>query len=222
LYSFASDQSSWRSQPTQSRPRSRERGSRCARPPSRSDGGAASCAGIGDWGLRKSKTRRRRLCRVEKQRNCFRLTATTLPLLPVAGNHLPYHDFVPSDPSSASYAQGLALSLRPPRRCRRGQGDRERVEAGDVPARLVERRDEAAGDGIAHVHKDDRDRPRLPLEGSGHRGPGCHDDVRLQAGQLMRECRVRLASLPFHLKSIRTLRPSVQPKCASACVNAAT
>ena len=45
----------------------------------------------------------------------------------------------------------------------------------------------AAGDGIAHARKDDRDRPRLPLEGSGRRGPVCQDDVGLQADQLRRE-----------------------------------
>ena len=54
-------------------------------------------------------------------------------------------------------------------------------EAGDVPTRLVEPRDEAAGDGVGHVRKDDRDRPRLPLDGNGRRRPGCHDDVGLQA-----------------------------------------
>src|SRR5262249_38914721 len=30
------------------------------------------------------------------------------------------------------------------------------ADAGDIPARLVDLRDEAAGDGIGHVHKDDR------------------------------------------------------------------
>jgi hypothetical protein len=50
-------------------------------------------------------------------------------------------------------------------------------EAGDVPARLVESRDETAGDGIAHVHKDDRDRPHLSLDGNGRHGSGCDDDV---------------------------------------------
>jgi hypothetical protein len=54
-------------------------------------------------------------------------------------------------------------------------------EAGDVPARLVEPLDEAAGDGLGHVRKDDWDRPRLPLEGSGCRSPGCQNDVGLQA-----------------------------------------
>jgi hypothetical protein len=47
----------------------------------------------------------------------------------------------------------------------------------------------AAGDGIAHVRKDDRDRPCLPLEGDGLRGPVCHDDVGLQTDQLLREHR---------------------------------
>ena len=60
-------------------------------------------------------------------------------------------------------------------------------EAGDVPARAVEPRDDAAGDGVGHGHKDDRDRLRLPLEGSGRRGPRLSDDVGLQADQLLRE-----------------------------------
>src|SRR5262249_15124421 len=52
---------------------------------------------------------------------------------------------------------------------------------------LLERRDEAAADGIARVHHDDWDRPRLPLKGSGHHGRVCQDDVGLQADQLLRE-----------------------------------
>jgi hypothetical protein len=60
-------------------------------------------------------------------------------------------------------------------------------EAGDVPARLVEARDEPAGDGVAQVRKDNRDRARLPLEGNGRRGRVCHYDVGLQADQLLRE-----------------------------------
>jgi hypothetical protein len=60
-------------------------------------------------------------------------------------------------------------------------------EAGDVPARLVEPRDDAAGDRVAHARKDDRDRPRLPLDGNGRRGRACYDDVGLQADQLLRE-----------------------------------
>ena len=38
-------------------------------------------------------------------------------------------------------------------------------EAGDVPTRAVEPRDDAVGDGVARVRKDDRDRPGLPLDG---------------------------------------------------------
>src|SRR5215813_5788774 len=34
---------------------------------------------------------------------------------------------------------------------------------------------------------DDRDRPHLTLEGNGRRGRVCHDDVGLQADQLLRE-----------------------------------
>jgi hypothetical protein len=60
-------------------------------------------------------------------------------------------------------------------------------EAGNIPARPVERRDEAAGDGVARAKKDDRDRPRLSLEGNGRRGRACQDDVWLQADQLVGE-----------------------------------
>src|SRR5262245_42691621 len=60
-------------------------------------------------------------------------------------------------------------------------------ETGDVPARAVEPGDDANGDGVGRVRKDDRDRPCLPLEGSGPRGPVCHDDVLLQADQLLRQ-----------------------------------
>ena len=51
----------------------------------------------------------------------------------------------------------------------------------------LERRHEATSDGIAHARKDDRDRPRLALDGSGRRGRACQDDVGLQADQLLRE-----------------------------------
>ena len=37
---------------------------------------------------------------------------------------------------------------------------------GAVPTRAVESGDEASGDGISHARKDDRDRPRLALDGS--------------------------------------------------------
>jgi hypothetical protein len=60
------------------------------------------------------------------------------------------------------------------------------IEAKPVTFPL-EARDEAAGDGIAHLRKNDRDRLRLPLEGNGRRGRVCHDDVGLQADQLPRE-----------------------------------
>ena len=41
--------------------------------------------------------------------------------------------------------------------------------------------------GSPHEHKDDRDRPRLPLQGNGRWGRVCQDDFRLQADQLLRE-----------------------------------
>ena len=53
--------------------------------------------------------------------------------------------------------------------------------------RAVKPCDDAAGDGVGHARKDDRDRPRLPLERDGRRGPVCHDDVVLQVDQLLRE-----------------------------------
>src|SRR6516162_8709609 len=35
--------------------------------------------------------------------------------------------------------------------------------------------------GSFRARKDDRDRPRLPLEGNGYRAPRCQDDVGLKA-----------------------------------------
>ena len=58
---------------------------------------------------------------------------------------------------------------------------------GDVRTWAVEPRDDAAGDRIAHGRKDDRDRPRLTLDGSGRPGRDCHDDVGSQADQLLVE-----------------------------------
>ena len=67
------------------------------------------------------------------------------------------------------------------------QGGFVEGEAGGVSTRAVELRDDAAGDGVAHVREDDRDRPRLPLDGNGRQGRVCHEDVGLQAHQLLRE-----------------------------------
>jgi hypothetical protein len=55
------------------------------------------------------------------------------------------------------------------------------------PARLVEPRDDADSDWIAHVRKHDRDRPRLPLEGNGRLQSDCQNNVGLRADQLLRE-----------------------------------
>src|SRR5215831_2349864 len=55
------------------------------------------------------------------------------------------------------------------------------------PPGWLSRGDDATGDGVGSRHKDDRDRPRLPLDGSGRRGRACQDDVGLQADQLLRE-----------------------------------
>ena len=46
-----------------------------------------------------------------------------------------------------------------------------------ISARPGEPRDQTAADGIDHAPKDDRDRPRLPLEGNGRHAPACQDDV---------------------------------------------
>src|SRR6516162_7449036 len=54
-------------------------------------------------------------------------------------------------------------------------------------ARSIEPRDDAACDGVARGHKDDRDRLRLPLKGSGCRDRSCQNDVGLQADQLLLE-----------------------------------
>jgi hypothetical protein len=48
----------------------------------------------------------------------------------------------------------------------------------------VDPRDDAAGDGLGHVCKYDRDRLRLLLEASSRQGRACQDDVGLQTDQL--------------------------------------
>ena len=63
----------------------------------------------------------------------------------------------------------------------------KKTEAGEVSTRAVQLRDDAAGDRVEAGHKDDRDRPRFPVEGSSRRGPACQDNVGLQADQLVRE-----------------------------------
>src|SRR6516164_5736208 len=77
----------------------------------------------------------------------------------------------------------------------------------DVPTRAVEPRDHAAGDGVGRARKDDRDRPRLLLEGNGRQDPGCHDDVGLQADQLLRE-----RSYPI---GVSTAPPKLHPHVAA-------
>jgi hypothetical protein len=66
---------------------------------------------------------------------------------------------------------------------------------------VVEPRDDAAGNGVTHVRKDDRDRPRLPLNGSGRRSRVCQDDVGLQADQLLSELsyRIDVAAVPTNV-----------------------
>src|SRR5215472_615726 len=83
----------------------------------------------------------------------------------------------------------------------------EAGEAGDVSTRAVEPIYDALGDGITHIPKDDRDRPRLLLEGNGVRGPVCHYDVGLQADQLLRE-----RSYPI---DVTAAPPNVHPHVAA-------
>src|SRR5438270_8381966 len=62
------------------------------------------------------------------------------------------------------------------------------AEAGDSPTRAVEPRDDAAGDRVAHCSQRRSGlSASLPLDGNGRRGRAYHDDVGLQADQLLRE-----------------------------------
>jgi hypothetical protein len=70
---------------------------------------------------------------------------------------------------------------------------------------------DAAGDGIAHVDKDNWDRPRLPLEGSGRWGPARQDYVGLQANQFFRE-----RSRPIGVSAGRT---NIHPQVAGQSGN---
>jgi hypothetical protein len=65
---------------------------------------------------------------------------------------------------------------------------RRRKKQSDYFTRAVEARDDAARDGIDRAGKDDRNRPRLPLDGDSRRGRVCQDDVGLQTDQLLRKC----------------------------------
>ena len=68
----------------------------------------------------------------------------------------------------------------------------------------------AAGDWVDHGHRDDRDRPRLPLKGSGRWGRACHhDDVGLRADQLLRG-----RSYPIDVTAVAE-RTKVQPHVAA-------
>ena len=49
-----------------------------------------------------------------------------------------------------------------------------------MSTRAVEPRDDPVGHRLAHVRKDDGDRPRLPLDRSGRRGRAGQDDVGFQ------------------------------------------
>ena len=93
-------------------------------------------------------------------------------------------------------------------------------EAGDVPTRAVQPLDDPADDGVAPARKDDRDRPRLPLEGNGRRASAATIMSGCSPTNSCASARIRLSSAPPQRGSIRTLLRSVQPKPASACVNA--
>src|SRR5262245_31172331 len=88
------------------------------------------------------------------------------------------HDCDPLEPGSDLREQLKPLA---------SQRSFEDGEAGDVATRAVDPLDDAAGDGLGHARKDDRDRPRFTLHGDGRYGPACQDDVGLQPYQLLRE-----------------------------------
>src|SRR5215475_15106611 len=50
---------------------------------------------------------------------------------------------------------------------------------------------------------DDRDRPRLTLEGNGRRGRVCHDDVGCKPTNSCASARIRLMSSPVQRRSIK-------------------
>ena len=91
----------------------------------------------------------------------------------------------------------------------------QKGEAREVAIWMIEPRDDAAGDGIDGSYKDDRDRVRLPVEGGGRRRPACRDNVGLQAHQLMRDHSHHIG-VNAEPELNRMLRPSIQPKPASA------
>src|SRR6516165_5608452 len=80
-------------------------------------------------------------------------------------------------------------------------------ETSGVPTRAGEPRNDAAGDGVGRARKDDRDRPRLPLDGSGRQGRAYQDDVRLQADQFLRERSYAI--------DVTTAPPKVDPHVAA-------
>jgi hypothetical protein len=74
-------------------------------------------------------------------------------------------------------------------------GVREAIEAAGELARFMKGQQHAgASDGVGRAHKDDRDRPRLPLDGSSRRERACQDDVGLKADQLLGEADPVLAA----------------------------
>jgi hypothetical protein len=60
-------------------------------------------------------------------------------------------------------------------------------EAGDIPARAGQARNETIADRIGDAQKYDRDRPRLPLKCGDHRSRVREDHIGLQADQFLRE-----------------------------------
>jgi hypothetical protein len=80
-------------------------------------------------------------------------------------------------------------------------------EAGDVPSRAGQARNEAGGDRVADARKYYGDRSRLTLECSGRRSRVCEDHVGFQADQLLRE--------HLHPINITGSPPSVHPNIAA-------
>src|SRR5271166_1511066 len=78
-----------------------------------------------------------------------------------------------------------------------------------VSARAGQARNEPGADRVADDHKYDRDRPRLPLECSGHRSRACEDHVGLQVDQFFRE--------HPHPIDVATGPTNVHPHVAAIC-----
>ena len=94
------------------------------------------------------------------------------------------------------------------------------LPASEASKVAIEPHDDAQGDRVGHARKDDRDRPRLPLDGNGRRGLAYQEDVGLQADQLVRERSYSIV-ITAAQRGYPHVAAIVQPGSASACVNAA-